>query len=115
MRILKQSENISFNLIALRDELNGIDRVIDVLLLATGLKINEANRLSIKTVVAGLPKEATMKELIDAINTHGAEQLGISRPAYDEIIPFIEALTALSQTGKYGELFNHTEKIIFPG
>ncbi len=115
MRILKQSENISLNPIALRDELNGIDRVVDVLLLATGLKMDETNRSSIKTVIAGLPKDATIKVLIDAINTHGAEQLGISRPAYDEIIPFIEALTVLSQTGKYGDLFKHTERVIFSG
>ena len=105
MGILKQSESSSLNLIALRDEQNGIDRVVDVLLLATGLEMDDENKSSIKTVIAGLPKDATMKVLIDAINTQGAEQLGISQSAYYAIIPFIEVLATSSRSGRYGEFF----------
>ncbi|MBK3865186.1 hypothetical protein G3A40_36130 [Paraburkholderia aspalathi] len=82
----------SFNPVTLKNQPGGVDSLVTLLGNVAGVTLSDEQRTTLHTLIDALPEHATMADLIRAVKTAEAAQLGIPLEHYDALAPLFDAL-----------------------
>lgn len=100
---LTQGESIALNPLKVGRE--APELLVDLLEKIGEVTLDEEQKLALRAVIAALPNEATMRDLIGALKTKEAADMGITLEQYEALTPLFLALQAVQAEGAYSHLF----------
>lgn len=77
---------------------------------SAGVKLNDAKKTVMLTILANLPEGATMRDLYEAIQLEEATSIGIKPEQYEALAPLLEALGRMQAEGVHAHLFDQRSK-----
>ncbi|MBJ2259190.1 hypothetical protein [Pseudomonas psychrophila] len=84
--------------------------MVQMLEQSAGVKLNDAKKTVMLTILANLPEGATMRDLYEAIQLEEATSIGIKPEQYEALAPLLEALGRMQAEGVHAHLFDQRSK-----
>jgi hypothetical protein len=78
--------------------------LVQLLEQSAGVTLEDKPKQALFTVLAGLPENASMRDLLDAITVQEAASLGMTVEQYEALSPLLMALQQMQSQGLYAAL-----------